>query len=345
MQKESGDNMQKGILSLSVGILLSFSSMVQAQDKQKICVFDLLGKAGESYKFMEEWALSSKTWGANVSLLSYQDEAKVEKDFNAGVCDAFYMTSMRARSYNKFAGSIDALGGVTSNDIARKAIAYVLDKRNNRRLITTMNNEKYEVAGIGQIGLAYIFVRDKSINSIEKAKVKKIAVVEYDDAQKIMAQRIGAIPVMSDISNFVKKFNSGEVDVVAAPAYAFKPLEIYKGLGSKGGMINFPIVNVTADLIIRSDQFPQGFAVQSRRWFVEKIPKSFNMVQRLEADIPNKYKINLSKKDEEQYQKLLRDGRIDLTKQGIYDSSMMTVLKKARCTMQRTNFECSLGGE
>ena len=43
------------------------------------------------------------------------------------------MTSMRARSYNKFAGSIDALGGVTSNDIARKAIAYVLDKRNNRR--------------------------------------------------------------------------------------------------------------------------------------------------------------------------------------------------------------------
>lgn len=79
--------------------------------------------------------------GANVSLLSYQDEAKVEKDFNAGVCDAFYMTSMRARSYNKFAGSIDALGGVTSNDIARKAIAYVLDKRNNRRLITTMNNE------------------------------------------------------------------------------------------------------------------------------------------------------------------------------------------------------------
>ena len=53
--------MQKGILSLSVGILLSFSSMVQAQDKQKICLFDLLGKAGESYKFMEEWALSSKT--------------------------------------------------------------------------------------------------------------------------------------------------------------------------------------------------------------------------------------------------------------------------------------------
>ena len=32
-----------------------------------------------------------------------------------------------------------------------------------------------------------------------------------------------------------QKFNTGEVDVVAAPAYAYKPLEIEKGLGSKGG--------------------------------------------------------------------------------------------------------------
>lgn len=37
------------------------------------------------------------------------------------------MTSMRARAYNKFAGSIDAIGGVPSNDIAMEAISYVLD--------------------------------------------------------------------------------------------------------------------------------------------------------------------------------------------------------------------------
>jgi hypothetical protein len=39
-----------------------------------------------------------------------------------------------------------------------------------------------------------------------------------------MVERVGAVPVMSDISNFIKKFNTGEVDVVAAPAYAYKPL-------------------------------------------------------------------------------------------------------------------------
>mgnify|MGYP000240451734 CR=1 FL=1 len=90
-------------------------------------------------------------------------KAKIEKDFKAGVCDAFYMTSMRARAYNKFAGSIDALGGVPSNQIAQKAIAFVLDKRNKKRLTSSIANEKYEVAGIGQIGTAYLFVRDKSI--------------------------------------------------------------------------------------------------------------------------------------------------------------------------------------
>ncbi|WP_407306941.1 putative solute-binding protein [Acinetobacter sp.] len=335
--------MKKRVLILSTGLLFSFSNLAQA--KQNICVFDLLGKAGESYKLIEEWALASKNWGADVNLVAYQEEFKVDQDFKAGKCDAFYMTSMRARAYNKFAGSIDALGGVPSNHIAQKAISFVLDKRNKKRLVSNIGNEKYEVAGIGQIGPAYLFVRDKSINSIEKAAGKKFAILHYDQAQKIIVERIGAVPVMADISNFVKKFNNGEVDMIAAPAYAFKPLEIYKGLGTTGTMINFPVVNVTADLIIRPDKFPQGFADQSRTWFIQQLPKSFAMVKRLEAGIPTKYKMNLSKEDHEKYQKLLRDGRIDLTKQGIYETTMMTVLKKSRCIVERTNFECSLSGE
>lgn len=313
--------------------------------KVDICVFDLLGKSGESYKFIEEWALTSKQWGADVRLLAYQDEAKVDQDFKVGKCDGFYMTSMRARAYNKFAGSIDAIGGVTSNDIAMKAISYALDKRNTKRLINQVGKEKFEVAGIGQIGTAYIFVRDRAMNKIEHLEGKKFAVLHYDYAQKAMVDRIGAVPVMSDISNFIKKFNQGEVDVIAAPAYAFKPLEISKGLGTKGGMLNFAVVNVTADLIIRPDKFPEGFAISSREWFVKQLPQSFAMVKRMEADIPKKYIMNLSREDKISYQKMIRDGRIELTKQGIYDPMMMTVLKKARCTVERTNFECSIAGE
>ena len=315
------------------------------QAKQQVCVFDLLGKAGESYKFLEEWALVSKKWGAQVQLISFQDEDLADKAFQNDKCDAVYMTSMRARTYNKFAGSIDALGGVPSNKIAQKAVEYVLDPRNTKRMTTTLQGENYEVAGIGLIGSAYIFVKDRSLNSIEKAQGKKFAILHYDRAQRVMVERVGAVPVMSDISNFIKKFNTGEVDVVAAPAYAYKPLEIEKGLGSKGAMLNFPVVNVTADLIVRPERFPAQFGEQSRQWFLQKIPQSFAMVQRLEAAIPSKIKMQLSKEDKEKYQRLLREGRIDLTKQGVYDPGMMRVLKKARCTVERTNFECSLGGE
>ena len=334
---------RKGFFILSTLALCTFSNMVQA--KQQVCVFDLLGKAGESYKFLEEWALVSKKWGAQVQLISFQDEDLADKAFQNDKCDAVYMTSMRARTYNKFAGSIDALGGVPSNKIAQKAVEYVLDPRNTKRMTTTLQGESYEVAGIGLIGSAYIFVKDRSLNTIEKAQGKKFAILHYDRAQRVMVERVGAVPVMSDISNFIKKFNTGEVDVVAAPAYAYKPLEIEKGLGSKGAMLNFPVVNVTADLIVRPERFPAQFGEQSRQWFLQKIPQSFAMVQRLEAAIPSKIKMQLSKEDKEKYQRLLREGRIDLTKQGVYDPGMMRVLKKARCTVERTNFECSLGGE
>ena len=148
--------MKKEFLALSTLVLLGLSSATQA--KQDICVFDLLGKAGESYKMMEEWALAAKNWNTDVQLISYQSEELADKDFKSGKCDAVYITTMRARQYNKFAGSIDALGGIPNNAIALKAITFVLDKRNVKRLKTTIDGEEIEIGGIGQIGPAYIFV-------------------------------------------------------------------------------------------------------------------------------------------------------------------------------------------
>lgn len=109
---------------------------------------------------------------------------------------------------------------MTNNVIAQKAITFALDKRNAKRLVSTKNGVKYELAAISQIGLAYIFVRDRSINTLEKGVGKKFAYLDYDIAQKMAVERVGAIGVPSDISNFVKKFNSGEVDIIGAPAYA-----------------------------------------------------------------------------------------------------------------------------
>ena len=328
---------------LPIVLSVFFSPLLQA--KQNVCVFDLLGKAGESYKLMEEWALAAKAWGADINLTVYQSEEAVDKNFKTNKCDAAAMTTMRSREYNKFGGSIDALGGIPNNEIARRAINYALDKRNAKRLVSEKNGVKYELAMITPIGIAYIFVKDRAMNTLEKGKGKKFAYLHYDLAQKVAVERVGAIGVPSDIFNFVKKFNDGEVDAIASPAYAYKPLEIYKGLGSNGAMFTYPVVNVTADLIIKPEQFPEGFGIKSREWAVKQLPSSFKKIEKMEAEIPAKYKLNVSKDDALRYQKLLREGRIELTKRGVYDPVMMSVLKKARCTVDRTNFECSLAGE
>lgn len=320
-------------------------AMGTAHAGQNVCVFDLLGKSGESYKLMEEWALAAKEWQADITLIPFQDEALVDRRLREGKCDAAYMTSMRARNYNKFAGSIDAIGGVASNAIAQKAISYVLDKRNKHRMVTAQNGANYEVVGIVQIGLAYLFVRDKNLNSIEKVRGTKFAILQYDAAQKIMVESVGAQPIPSEITDFVKKFNSGQVDAIAAPAYAYKPLEISKGVGVKGAMFTFPVVNVTGDLVARSDKFPTDFGIKSRAWFLQQLPQNFAMIKRLEMGVPSKIKMNFSAEDKIKYQKILREGRLSLTKQGVYDATMMSVLKRARCTVERTNFECTLNGE
>ena len=299
--------MKKITLALMAASTVGFTTASQA--KVDVCVFDLLGKSGESYQMAQEWALAAKAWGGDINLVPRQDEAVADNDFKAGKCDAVFMTAMRARQYNKFVGSIDSLGGAPSNEIAKRAITFALDKRNAAKMVTNLGGKKYEVAGVAPLGSAFIFVRDKKIDSIEKAAGKKFAVLSYDSAQKIMVQRVGAQAVPSDISNFVAKFNNGQVDMVGAPAYAYKPLEIQKGLGSAGAMFNFPVLQITADLVIRPDKFPAGFGQKSRDFFVKNLPKSFSMINRLEASIPAKYKMNLTAEDKLKYQKLLREGR------------------------------------
>jgi len=214
--KISKDNYnEKTLLSLAAFSAFGFASAAHAE-KVDICVFDLLGKSGESFQMAQEWALAAKGWGAEINLIARQDEAVADNDFKAGKCDGVFMTAMRARQYNKFAGSIDALGGAPSNAIAQRAISFALDKRNAAKMVSNMGGKKYEIAGISPLGSAFIFVRDKNINSIEKAAGKKFAVLGYDDAQKIMVQRVGAQAVISDVSNFVAKFNNGQVDMVGA---------------------------------------------------------------------------------------------------------------------------------
>ncbi len=325
-------------LVLGAGILMAAEA---AQAKQVFCVFDLVGKNGDVYALMKDYQLAAKNWGADIELRVGQNEAVIAEDFKAGKCDGISVTGMRGRQFNKFTGSLDAIGAIPDLKLAVK----VMQGLASPTFAKYMTNSKYEVAGVIPVGDAFLMVNDRSINTVAKAAGKKIAVLDYDEAQKIMVQQIGAQAVSADVTNFGSKFNNRQVDIIGTPAAVFKPLELHKGLGTKGAIVNYPILQVTGNLIIRPDKFPAGYGQKSREWVKTQLPRAFGILGKMKADIPQKYWMNIPAADKPGYQKLMRESRIDLTRRGIYDKRMMKLLWQFRCKEDRSNFECSLQDE
>ncbi|MCJ8163078.1 putative solute-binding protein [Acinetobacter zhairhuonensis] len=325
---------------LLIGLgLCAATSLVQA--KQVVCVFDLVGKSGDVYALMKDYQLAAKNWGADIELRVAQNEAVIAEDFKAGKCDGISVTGMRGRQFNDFTGSLDAIGAIPNLKLAVK----VMQGLANPTFSKYMVKGQYEIAGVIPVGDAYLMVNDRNINSVAKAAGKKIAVLDYDQAQKIMVQQVGAQAVSSDVTNFGSKFNNGQVDIIGAPAAAFKPLELHKGLGSKGAIVNYPILQVTGNIIIRPERFPKGYGQQSREWVKAQLPRAFDILGKMKADIPTKYWMDVPATDKPGYQKMMREARINLTQQGVYDKRMMKLLWQFRCKEDAKNFECGLQDE
>ena len=155
-----------------------------AQAAQKFCVFDFLGASGDLYSMAKDYALAMQRYNVDVELKAYSNEAVATEDFRTGNCDAFIATAFRTRQFNPVAASIDAMDATTI-------------VRNGKIDMPAA----YEVGGIVPIGPAYPFVNDRRINSVEALVGKRIAAFDYDKAQAVMIQRIGAQPVSADVTN------------------------------------------------------------------------------------------------------------------------------------------------
>lgn len=67
----------------------------------KLCVFDLLGTAGDMFNASKDYALAMQSAGFGVTLKAYVDERVAIEDFKAGQCDAVLATSFRTRAFNR----------------------------------------------------------------------------------------------------------------------------------------------------------------------------------------------------------------------------------------------------
>ncbi len=335
------------------GVALTLSAAaLSAQAANTMCVFDIIGATGDAFNMAKDYAVAMQKSGVTVELKAYNNESTAVSEFRAGKCDALMATAFRTREFNGVAGAIDSLGATTvvrdgkvdlpaSYEVVRKVVQTFASAQAAKLMV----EGGYEVGGIVPFGAASPMVNNRAIDSVEALAGKRIAALEYDKAQALMVERVGGKPVAVDINNLSAKFNGGEVDMIAAPTLAYKPLELNKGIGAKGGIARFPLLILTYQVVLNQAKFPAGFGEKSREHWVGEFDRAMKLVQNADASIPAGTWMEVAPDHVKKYTNILRESRIAITGQGVYNKQGLKVIKKVRCAANPAEADCSSPSE
>ena len=326
-----------GLIICSLFLVLSTTSQAKGLKPLTMCVFDFVGNDGPVHKEMKEYRIDAIRWGVDLSFKLYTDDRVASEEFKNGVCDMLNLPGIRAREYNDFTGSLNALGALPTYGHLGMAIKSLSSSKGAK----LMRKGDYEIVGIAPIGAVFLFVNDKNIHGPKDLSGKRITVLDNAPETAHIATRIGMTPVSSGIRNALQKFNNRAVDVTGAPALAYEPMEMYKGLEPNGGIINWPKLQITMQLIVRWRKVPEDFGQRSRDLMVSKYPAQIKEIKASEATIPNKYWINISQETKNEWNEFFRKSRIALREEEVYNAKALTVFRKIRCKMDASLAECS----
>ena len=322
------------ILLLALCIISSFAT---ASQTKTLCVFDPLGANGDAYNLIQDYVLEVSTSEIQFKLRPYTDESVALGDFLTNKCDIIAATGMRLRELSPFSGSISAVGAIPTYP-ELKTLIKILSRPKAKKY---MDNGKFSVLGIFPLGAGYLFVDDKKISSVKALAGKRIATLDYQKDAIHMVNHVGATVVPSDITNFGGKFNNKSVNICYAPAFAYNAYELYKGLNDKGGIINYPLAQITLQLLTRSGNFETTFEQDSLRASSRLFDKALTIAQKHENDINKEYWIDISKQDISGYQEMFRQNRLELRDKGSYNKTMLTLMRQIRCRTNAQSSECS----
>jgi len=320
-----------------------------AGETLNLCVYDPLGTAGDLFGYAKDYVLQMPRFGLvnPVNLKAYINEGALVTDFKAGRCDGAMMSTLRAREFNQFTGSLDAFGAVPS----KRELNIILQVLSNKQFGPKMSEGPYEVVGMLPLGSVYIMTNNRQDYTIARMAKKKIAVLDFDKAQAEFVQRQGGIPVSVDYNTAYSKFNTHQVDVLASPAIMFRPLELWRGLTDssgavKGAMIRLPVIQLTGTLIVHKNKFPNEDVNQKIREYVfSQIGFAYKYIDSAEKEIDNKYWIDVPDPEKQNYVRFLHDSRVAMVKGGVYNADMMHLVKKVRCKVDPTSYACAQNDE
>ncbi len=306
--------------------------------KRTICIWDIGGRNGPVFNAAMEQRALAVEYGINLDMVPYTNETVMVDEFKAGRCDAALMSGLRARQFNLYSGSVDAIGAVPS----QKHMQTLLQVLAHPRQAGHMVQGDYVVMGIFPAGAAHIFVNDKSISSLAKAAGKRVAVLDYDETQAEMVAAIGATPVTTDIVSAPNKFNNGQIDILPAPLVAYELLELYKGMSPDGGVVDYPLTQLSMQLIGRLDKFPNEVAQLIREASYEAYPAVIKRIEQETRRVPDRWMIAIPDKDKREYEVMMQDARDALRAQKYYSADMLSLQRKIRCKFDPARSECSI---
>ena len=278
----------------------------------------------------------------NFKLKPYTDEGVAVGDFNAGQCDAVAATDLRTRPFNRFTGTLSAVGALPTYDDLKTLLATLAQPK----AASLMKQDGYEVLGIVPAGAGYLFVNDRSMDTAGDLAGKRMATLDYQKDAIHMVNFVKATVVPSDITNFAGKFNNGSVDTAYAPAFAYEALELYKGLGDKGGIVDYPLAQLTIQIVARENVLDDDTAQAARQVAWGMYPQAMNLINKQEEAIPEEKWIRIPEKDIQGYQEMFRQNRIEMRDglngaPDVYHKKMLGLLSKIRCSSNPSASECT----
>jgi len=318
----------------------TLTASAQAAEERVLCVYDPMGTNGVAYKTADSWrGVTAERWGINFTLRAYIEEKTAGDDLAAGKCDAAVITGVRARAFKLKSATIEAIGALPTYPALKNTI-FQLQRAEAAGL---MKAGSWETAAIYPAGAVYLFVRDASIRKSTQLAGKRISAIADDDAALTMIKEVGATGVGSSTADFGAKFNSGSVDACYAPATAYKPLELHRGLGA-GGIIDFVLSQLTMQVVIKADRFPTGFGQWGREYAYSQFDTVLAKVSAAEAEIKPKL-LPIPEEDKPGYDQKFQAVRVTLRDRGTYDAGILKVMKNIRCQMWKTRAECATSVE
>lgn len=331
--------MIRNLMTACAGLMLAGLSLTMGSAQAAtICAYDPAGKSGDFFRLLGDYALEAGKWGATIELKAYTDEETAAKDFEAGQCDGVVATGVRLQRFNNYSSTLEGIGALPTYSNLRSMVKSIAKYDG---IAKGMKKGGYETVGIIPAGAVYLFVRDRSIDTVQELAGKRIATMDYDKAAPYMVNKVGAIVVPADLGSIGPKFNNGDVDICYMSGPGYGPFELHRGISGNGGVIRAPFAQATFQVLVNTSKFPADFGAKSRQYWADNFDNALAAVKKTESAIPAGKWIEIPPERLSEWDAMFQDVRVELRDKGAYNGTMLNLMKKTRCYSDKSRAECA----